>query len=285
MSKLGQLSSKPFMRSLYQGNVYNIWMNQLTKHLQVSFSPCSAQFAVSRWQPSIRCHPPPCQNQSTCWEPLFNEDVNKTRIVKFNSLVLTPNNDLTRRERYQQTTAVCDPVSCCYVQETLTWNTPRIISAGRRWFTVPFERQCVCVSLFISLYTHRFACVCVHISGCVGVFDLLTHVFNWNSMQSARCSTNNTQLVVSTQILYEPFPFFGALRSHTVRQDHRATPSETDWWKQSGCRYRAATIAMIDFTSSESRVVSSKKQINFSFIFLSGMVRWFVGWLEGCLVG
>lgn len=86
--------------------------------------------------------------------------------------------------------------------------------------------MCVCLCLCLcGHYSHTQVCVCVQRFVCVCVFDLLTHVFNWNSMQSAYCPTNR----ICTWWCQPRFfrgPF-SVLRSHTVRQDHLAHLTET----------------------------------------------------------
>lgn len=79
------------------------------------------------------------------------------------------------------------------------------------------NRVCVCLSLFMSVWTvhthsglrvQRFVCVCV--------LDLLTHVFNWNSMQSAYCSTNRIcTWWCQPQILQRPFECVLRSRTHS----------------------------------------------------------------------
>ncbi len=73
-------------------------------------------------------------------------------------------------------------------------------------------------------HTRGFACVkrfvCV-----IRVLDLLTHVFNWNCMQSAYCSTNR---ICTWRCQPEFFRgLLSVLHSHTVRQGHLAHLTET----------------------------------------------------------
>lgn len=81
--------------------------------------------------------------------------------------------------------------------------------------------------VFVYMYVchaHTVSCVCSE-TWCVLAFDLLTHVFNWNSMQSAYCSTNR----ICTWWCQPKFfrHLLSVLRSHTVRQDHLARLPET----------------------------------------------------------
>lgn len=81
----------------------------------------------------------------------------------------------------------------------------------------------MCVSVFVYVCG---GCVSVQRFMRVRVFDLLTHVFNWNSMQSAYCSTNRICTWWCQPKFFRGF-LSVLLRSHTVRQDHLAHCTET----------------------------------------------------------
>lgn len=85
---------------------------------------------------------------------------------------------------------------------------------------------CVCHCLFPCIHTGLR--VCVHRSVCVGVFDLLTHVLNWNSRQSARCSTNRIRSWwCQPRFFTSLFPF--SARYALTRQTGPSGYTEWNW--------------------------------------------------------
>ena len=104
-------------------------------------------------------------------------------------------------------------------------STTSFTSTGRWWLTEPFGTTRL-LSLFICMCVmHTQFHVCAQRLSCVLAFDLLTHVFNWNSMQSAYCSTNRICTWWCQPKFFRHLP--SVLRSHTVRQDHLARLPET----------------------------------------------------------